>query len=162
MLREFTADALTPLAGETGGRCASLAVRLAFLVALSCATPLLMAPFRRAPTPTPPQPWSRLSPWFFFASREASPAPALVDSATRCGAVDCRRKPAPEPANMLRHLPDCPCSRAPASSRRNALWRLLFWQPLLPGPGFLLVTLGTLGTALWASLQVQSLWALLR
>ncbi|KAL4437209.1 hypothetical protein ABPG75_004348 [Micractinium tetrahymenae] len=89
VLLEFTPDALALLVGDIAGRAAYLTVRLAYLVALSCAIPLLMAPFR------------------------------------------------------------------------DALWSLLFWQPLLPGAGFLLVTLGALASALWASLQVVSLWALL-
>lgn len=42
------------------------------------------------------------------------------------------------------------------------MWRVLFWQPLLPGAGFLLVTLLALAGALWASLHVASLWQLLR
>lgn len=49
-----------------------------------------------------------------------------------------------------------------ACHRRDALWRVLFWQPLLAGAGLLLVTLLALAGALWASLQVTSLWQLLR
>jgi hypothetical protein len=48
---------------------------------------------------------------------------------------------------------------------RDALWRILFWQPLLAGVGFYLVTLLSLAAALWASLALQSggaLWRLLR
>lgn len=45
---------------------------------------------------------------------------------------------------------------------RDALWRVLFWQPLLQGAGLLLVALLALAGALWASLQIASLWQVLR
>lgn len=54
------------------------------------------------------------------------------------------------------------CSCHSASPCRDALWRVLFWQPLLQGTGLLLVTLLALAGALWASLQGTSLWQLLR
>jgi hypothetical protein len=52
----------------------------------------------------------------------------------------------------------------PPACLRDSLWHLLFWQPLLRGPGFYLVTLLVLGGALAASLATppDKLWQLLR
>lgn len=56
------------------------------------------------------------------------------------------------------------CQRLPTPllRRRAALWRTLFWQPLLRGSGFYLVTFLLLAAALWASLHAPPLWQLLR
>lgn len=56
----------------------------------------------------------------------------------------------------------CPRSCSPPLHCRDALWRVLFWQPLLPGPGHLLITLAVLAGVLLSSLHAPPLGQLLR